>query len=199
MAGAADLVSGKRPAEGGAAPRRPGLRERVRDALAETVGGRLTRIFTLRLMLSIGVASLVSQALPLQRSYWVVLTVAIVLRPGFGSVFARALERGLGTVVGAVLGAVILMLPPGPLLLIPCAIFAGLLPYGRDQLGTVQHVPHAAGRHPDRPARPERLAAGPGPAHRHRAGVRDRAPGRLRSVAIELACSPAGTAGHRSR
>jgi len=134
VAEAADLVSGKRPAEGGAAPRRPGLRERVRDALAETVGGRLTRIFTLRVMLSIGVASLVSQALPLQRSYWVVLTVAIVLRPDFGSVFARALQRGIGTVVGAVLGAVILIvLPPGPLLLIPCAIFAGLLPYGRER------------------------------------------------------------------
>ncbi len=134
VAEAADLVSGKRPAEGGAAPSRPGPRERLRDALAETVGGRLTRIFALRLMLSIGVASLVSQALPLQRSYWVVLTVAIVLRPDFGSVFARALQRGIGTVVGAVLGAVILIvLPPGPLLLIPCAIFAGLLPYGRDR------------------------------------------------------------------
>jgi uncharacterized membrane protein YccC len=131
---AADLVSGKRPAEGGAAPSRPSPRERLRDALAETVGGRLIRIFALRLMLSIGVASLVSQALPLQRSYWVVLTVAIVLRPDFGSVFARALQRGIGTVVGAVLGAVILIvLPPGPLLLIPCAIFAGLLPYGRDR------------------------------------------------------------------
>ncbi|MDX6338279.1 MAG: hypothetical protein QOG05_5619 [Streptosporangiaceae bacterium] len=134
VAGAADLASGKRPAEGGAAPSRPDLRERVRDALAETVGGRLTRIFALRLMLSIGVAGLASQALPLQRSYWVVLTVAIVLRPDFGSVFARALQRGIGTIVGAVLGAVILIaLPPGPLLLIPCAIFAGLLPYGRDR------------------------------------------------------------------
>jgi uncharacterized membrane protein YccC len=134
VAAAADLVSGKRVAQGMAPPSRPSLRERVRDALAETVGGRLTRIFALRLMLSIGVAALVSQALPLQRSYWVVLTVAIVLRPDFGSVFARALQRGIGTVVGAVLGAVVLSIfPAGPLLLIPCAIFAGLLPYGRDR------------------------------------------------------------------
>jgi uncharacterized membrane protein YccC len=117
-----------------APPSRPSLHERLRDTLAETVGGRLTRIFALRLMLSIGVAALVSQALPLQRSYWVVLTVAIVLRPDFGSVFARALQRGIGTVVGAVLGAVVLIIfPAGPLLLIPCAIFAGLLPYGRDR------------------------------------------------------------------
>jgi uncharacterized membrane protein YccC len=134
VAGAADLVSGKRQPEGNQAPRRPGPRERLRDVLAETVGGRLTRVFTLRLMLSVGVAAVVSQAFPIQRSYWVVLTVAIVLRPDFGSVFARALQRGIGTVVGAVLGAIVLIvIPAGPLLLIPCAVFAGLLPYGRDR------------------------------------------------------------------
>ncbi len=134
VAGAADLVSGKRQPEGTQAPRRPSPRERLRDVLAETVGGRLTRVFTLRLMLSVGVAAVVSQALPIQRSYWVVLTVAIVLRPDFGSVFARALQRGIGTMVGAVLGAIILVvIPAGPLLLIPCAVFAGLLPYGRDR------------------------------------------------------------------
>ncbi len=98
------------------------------------MGGHLTRIFAVRLMLSVGAAALLSQALPVQRSYWVVLTVAIVLRPDFGSVFARALQRGIGTVVGAVLGAIILIIiPAGPLLLIPLAVFAGLLPYGRDR------------------------------------------------------------------
>jgi uncharacterized membrane protein YccC len=134
VAGAADLVSGKRQPEGSQAPGRPGPRERLRDVLAETVGGRLTRVFAVRLMLSIGVAAVVSQAFPIQRSYWVVLTVAIVLRPDFGSVFARALQRGIGTMVGAVLGAIVLIvIPAGPLLLIPCAVFAGLLPYGRDR------------------------------------------------------------------
>jgi uncharacterized membrane protein YccC len=132
VSAAADLASGRRPPGGATAPRRPGRRERLRDIFDETVGGHLTRIFAVRLMLSVGVAALVSQAFPVQRSYWVVLTVAIVLRPDFGSVFARALQRGLGTVAGAVLGAVILVVvPPGPLLLIPCAVFAALLPYGR--------------------------------------------------------------------
>jgi uncharacterized membrane protein YccC len=134
VAGAADLVSGRRQPKGSQAPRRRSPRERLQDVLAETVGGRLTRVFMLRLMLSVGVAAVVSQALPVQRSYWVVLTVAIVLRPDFGSVFARALQRGIGTVVGAVLGAIVLVvIPAGPLLLIPCAVFAGLLPYGRDR------------------------------------------------------------------
>jgi uncharacterized membrane protein YccC len=134
VAGAADLVSGKRQPEGSQAPGRPTPRERLRDVLAETVGGRLTRVFALRLMLSVGVAAVVSLAAPIQRSYWVVLTGAIVLRPDFGSVFARALQRGIGTMVGAVLGAIVLIvIPAGPLLLIPCAVFAGLLPYGRDR------------------------------------------------------------------
>ena len=70
VAGAADLVSGKRQPHGAQGPRRRSPRERLRDVLAETAGGRLTRVFALRLMLSVGVAAVVSQALPVQRSYW---------------------------------------------------------------------------------------------------------------------------------
>jgi uncharacterized membrane protein YccC len=110
---------------------KPPLRERL-GALADRLTSRLTGTFALRLMICVGVASVVSEVLPLARSYWVVLTVAIVLKPDFGSVFARAVQRGLGTVVGAVLGAVILVLVPyGPWLLIPFGVLAALLPYGR--------------------------------------------------------------------
>jgi uncharacterized membrane protein YccC len=57
-----------------------------------------------------------------------------VLKPDLGSVFARAVQRGLCTVVGAVLGAVILVIVPyGWLLLIPVAVLAALLPYGRSR------------------------------------------------------------------
>lgn len=104
-----------------------GAAERLRGAPAVAV-------FAVRLMLCIGVAVVISDVLPLQRSYWVVLTVAIVLRPDFGSVFARALQRGIGTVAGAVLGAAVLALVAyGPLLLIPLAVCAFLLPYGRSR------------------------------------------------------------------
>ncbi|HUA31779.1 MAG TPA: FUSC family protein [Streptosporangiaceae bacterium] len=113
------------------------LRERLRETfdgptVLRRLTGRLTRIYTIRLMVSIGVATVISEVLPLQRSYWVVLTVAIVLKPDFGSVFARALQRGAGTIIGAVLGAVILaVVPYGPWLLIPFGGLAALLPYGR--------------------------------------------------------------------
>ena len=114
----------------GAGRRLHGLADRLIDQFG---GGRLSRIFTLRLMICMGVAGLVTEVLPLQRSYWVPLTVAIVLKPDYGSVFARALQRGIGTIVGAVAGAVLLILIHGTWLLIPLAVLAALLPYGRSR------------------------------------------------------------------
>jgi uncharacterized membrane protein YccC len=117
------------------APRTP-LRERARAVLGTLLdqlrGGPLAWTFTIRLMVCVGVAAVASEVLPLQRSYWVVLTVAIVVKPDNGSVFARALQRGIGTIAGVVLGAVILAaVPYGPWLLFPMAVLAAGLPYGR--------------------------------------------------------------------
>jgi uncharacterized membrane protein YccC len=112
------------------------LNERARAVLGTLLdqlrGGPLAWTFTIRLMVCVGVATVASEVLPLQRSYWVVLTVAIVVKPDYGSVFARALQRGIGTIAGAVLGAVILAaVPYGPWLLFPMAVLAVVQPYGR--------------------------------------------------------------------
>jgi uncharacterized membrane protein YccC len=130
LAGAALVLSRDRPDVEVRAPRRRPVGQKL---LEELGSGQLGRIFTLRLMACMGVAGLVSEVLPLQRSYWVPLTVAIVLKPDFGSVFARALQRGIGTVVGAVAGAVLLVLIHGMWLLIPFGILAALLPFGRSR------------------------------------------------------------------
>ncbi|HLK73490.1 MAG TPA: FUSC family protein [Streptosporangiaceae bacterium] len=110
----------------------------ARDVVVDRVlrvvgGGQVSRTFLVRLMACMGVAGLVSEVLPLQRSYWVPLTVAIVLKPDYGSVFARALQRGIGTIVGAVLGAVLLAAVHGAWLLVPFGVLAALLPYGRNR------------------------------------------------------------------
>jgi hypothetical protein len=129
-----------------AAPResKPPLRERLSKAVDRAIGP-LSWIYTVRLMVSIGVATAVSEVLPLQRSYWVVLTVAIVLKPDLGSVFTRAVQSGAGAIIGAVLGAVIIAaVPYGLLLLAPFGILAALLPYGRSRsffLLTVFYTP----------------------------------------------------------
>jgi uncharacterized membrane protein YccC len=103
------------------------------DRVVKAVGGQTSRTFVVRLMACMAVAGVVSEVLPLQRSYWVPLTVAIVLKPDYGSVFARAVQRGIGTIVGAVAGAVLLALFHGAWLLIPFGVLAALLPYGRNR------------------------------------------------------------------
>jgi uncharacterized membrane protein YccC len=140
LAGLAAVQSGNwTPPDGLTPPKRP-LAERI-GVLSDRLSARLTLLFALRLMLCVGVAGVLSEVLPLQRSYWVVLTVAIVLKPDFGSVFARAVQRGLGTVIGAVLGAVIIILVPyGPWLLVPFGVLAALLPYGRSRNFGLQAV-----------------------------------------------------------
>jgi uncharacterized membrane protein YccC len=110
------------------------LRSRAAHLAGQLVGGRIAWTFTIRLMICTGVAATASEVLPLRRSYWVVLTVAIILKPDYGSVFARALQRGAGTIVGAVLGAAILaVVPYGPWLLVPFGVLAALLPYGKSR------------------------------------------------------------------
>jgi uncharacterized membrane protein YccC len=116
----------------------PGLRERLRNRIArvrdELTGGRIARNFMIRLMACAVVAVVLSEILPIQRSYWTALTIAIVLRPGFGSVLIRSVQQGIGTIVGAAFGAVILaVVPYGPLLLIPFGVVAALLPYGKSR------------------------------------------------------------------
>jgi uncharacterized membrane protein YccC len=133
LAGLPRVLSRNRAPATAQPAQQPPLRERL-GALSDRLTSRLTGTFALRLMVCVGVAGVASDVLPLQRSYWVVLTVAIVLKPDLGSVFARAVQRGLGTVVGAVLGAVIIVLVPyGPWLLLPFALLAALLPFGRSR------------------------------------------------------------------
>jgi uncharacterized membrane protein YccC len=119
---------------GTAVPGRRGARRRGIAQRAEALGGgRLGRLFTVRLMACMGAAGAVTEVAPLARSYWVPLTVAIVFKPDLGSVFARALQRGIGTVLGAVAGALLLIPGHGTWLLIPLAVLAALLPYARSR------------------------------------------------------------------
>ena len=68
--------------------------------------------FPIRLMLCIGIATVFSEILPLNRSYWVPLAVAVVMKPDFGAIPVRAVQYGVGTIAGA--GLAMLVLVPGP-------------------------------------------------------------------------------------
>jgi uncharacterized membrane protein YccC len=106
-------------------PQRPAnrLRERLAEDAAQlranaslqSPAGR----HAVRLAVVVVVAEVIARHLPLQRSYWMVLSAATTLRPEFGATFTRGAERLLGTTVGVILaGAIAVALHPGGVLTI---------------------------------------------------------------------------------
>ncbi|MFD2093378.1 FUSC family protein [Blastococcus deserti] len=109
------------------------LRTRLRDLADRTLASPDSRAFAVRLALCMTVAEIARQFLPIERPYWVLLTVAIVLKPDFGSVFTRAVQRGAGTVLGVLLGSALLaVLPRNAWVLVAMAVAAAPLPWARN-------------------------------------------------------------------
>jgi uncharacterized membrane protein YccC len=105
---------------------------RLRTWAGSLASGPLTWIAAARLTLCVAIAEVVGLLVPLERSYWITLTVGIVLKPDFGSVFGRAVLRGIGTVVGVGIGAVVLAAGGrGWILVALIAIFAGGVAVGK--------------------------------------------------------------------
>ncbi|NYJ07447.1 FUSC family protein [Petropleomorpha daqingensis] len=107
-------------------------RTRARDLADRTIASPESRSFAVRLALCMSIAEVTRQLLPIPRPYWVLLTVAIVLKPDFGSVFTRAVQRGVGTVLGVLVGSLLLtVLPRSPWILVAMAAAAAVLPWAR--------------------------------------------------------------------
>jgi uncharacterized membrane protein YccC len=108
------------------------LRTRLHELVDRTLASADSRAFAVRLALCMSLAEVARQLLPTARPYWVLLTVAIVLKPDFGSVFGRAVQRGAGTLLGVLLGSAVLAgLSRSPWLLLAMALFAAVLPWAR--------------------------------------------------------------------
>lgn len=86
--------------------------ERMRDALAGVLGQDARR-YALRLTACITAAEAVASLSHLPRSPWIVLTVALVVRPELGTVTSRVLLRCLGTLAGVLVAYALLRLLPG--------------------------------------------------------------------------------------
>lgn len=122
-------LSGPRPEDPDLLGRPARWPVRVVDTTRETVFTWPAWRFGLRLALCIGIAAAAAEFLPVARSYWVPLTVTFILKPDFGSVFVRAILRGLGTLVGVAVAAAVLLLVPRGWAAVPlAAVFAGLVP-----------------------------------------------------------------------
>ena len=61
----------------------------------------------LRLALAIAIAQLLSYLLPIPRGYWISLTALIALKPNFGGTVQSAGQRIIGTLIGGVVGIIL--------------------------------------------------------------------------------------------
>ncbi|WP_176085458.1 FUSC family protein [Martelella sp. HB161492] len=92
--------------------------------------GREVVISAAKLALCIGIAVIAGHFKSGDHSYWLPMTVAIVLKPDFGSVFVRAIHRSIGTVLGVLLGTTIaFFVPAGYPQIICIAALCAILPF----------------------------------------------------------------------
>lgn len=134
QASGAAMAALERSVAGRLTGRSPGQPRTPWRDLVTTVLGPSTRVYAVRLVITLVVAEAIAVTAPLDRSYWVLMTAALVLKPDYGSVFARGVQRVLGTLAGAVIGGLVLLaLPDGPLIIVPVAVLGFLLPFGESR------------------------------------------------------------------
>lgn len=105
-----------------------GLNETGLRAQFEAQRSNLVNIFSLAFCMLI--AMLAEFHLPGNRSYWIPLSVAVILKPDFGSVFVRAVQRSVGTLVGVLLAVLIFYLvPKGLWLVVVIGLLSAIIPW----------------------------------------------------------------------
>ncbi len=82
--------------------------------------------YTLRLLVTVAIATEIYRRIGIQSGYWIPMTALLVQKPAFGETVTRAGARILGTLAGAWLGSLLIAyLTPGPVVLaIMATLFA---------------------------------------------------------------------------
>ncbi|MEV7694064.1 FUSC family protein [Microbacterium sp. NPDC089189] len=93
-------------------PSTPTATARIRSAARALIPGTDLWGSVLRLVLCMSLAQALCLWWRLDHPYIVVLTVAQVMKPDLGSVFARAVQRGAGTLVGVAIGSLAIVIVP---------------------------------------------------------------------------------------
>lgn len=85
--------------------------------------------YTLRIMLCLGAAEIIRRFWPYDHSYWMSLTVAIVVHRDLRQALTRTFHRALGTLLGVLLISILLLgLPPLWIMISLVALLAGARP-----------------------------------------------------------------------
>lgn len=92
------------------------IRELRSSLLPVTPGMALA--YSLRLVITVGIATEIYRRLGIQSGYWIPMTALLVQKPAFAETLTRAVARILGTLAGAWLGSLLIAyLSPGPVVL----------------------------------------------------------------------------------
>lgn len=104
----------------------PGLGGRLRSAF-RTATDRAAALAGLRLAWCMALATALTCVLhQASHSYWLPLTVAVVVRPEYASVFVRTVNRVIGSIGGALVAVIaLILLPPGGSVAIAAALSIG--------------------------------------------------------------------------
>ena len=65
---------------------------------------------SLRLTLTMLIGFIIGNVIEMQQSYWILLTIVVIMRPGYGLTKERTKNRVVGTLIGAVIGVAIVLL-----------------------------------------------------------------------------------------
>ena len=84
----------------------------------------------LRLSVVVIIGYLIGIIFPLNNAYWIILTIFIIMRPGFGITKERSLNRAYGTIIGGVVSFAAIYLLPYPSLYLYIAIICMPIAFG---------------------------------------------------------------------
>jgi len=72
---------------------------------------------SLRITTTLLVGFIIGKVLPFENVYWILLTIVVIMRPGYGLTKERTFNRFIGTIIGGILGFAVLAASPSTTLL----------------------------------------------------------------------------------
>ena len=109
------------------------LRAAVAEVTSTVRRGRFANsalLYSLRLMVTVGVSTEIYRRLHFASGYWVPMTALLVLKPGLVDTASRAIARTLGTIAGAwLLSVLVAHIAPSPLALAVLTVLFAWLSY----------------------------------------------------------------------
>jgi len=113
------------------------LMQRIRDLRSSLrpVTARMALVYTLRLVLTVAIATEIYRRIGMQSGYWIPMTALLVQKPAFAETLTRAAARILGTLTGAWLCSLLVAyMTPGPAVVALLATAFALLAFATNSV-----------------------------------------------------------------